>query len=634
MHAVSAVEETTNFFPLLLILLLAFVVPLALSRFKQLRLPIVVGEILAGILIGRSGLGWVEAQDPVLELLSEFGFVFLMFLSGMEIEFSSLGIFRSDSASTKQRGPGPVALGALSFVLTLVFSAVVGFVLVRLELARDPWMMALILSTTSLGVVVPVLKERGISSGRYGQALLVAALVADFATMFLITVLVALLSHGLTLDILLVGLLFVAFFFMYRFGMFFFNQLTPVRRAIQELSHATAQIKVRAAFTMMLIFVVLSEMLGTEVILGAFLAGAVVSLLRTPEDEELGEQLETIGFGFFIPIFFIMVGVDFNIRAILGSPQTLLLVPVLLVAAVLVKLVPGMIFRRAFNWRETWAAGLLLSARLSLIIAASAIGLRLGIISESVNAAIILVAIITVTIAPLLFLRILPEPEPEGARPIVVVGGEPLGLQVAEQLAAYNERVVLVDHEEGHVERARRSGLEVFLSQDGLTDPGLAPLLDQARSLVCTYSDTGMNYSICEQARTVYGIDHVVAHVNDPRAIADFERLDVRTMNAALDRAALLVLLTRSPGLYSLLTRAGEDKEVCEVVVSKSECIGKTLSQLKIPGDVLIMALHREGELLIPHGNTRLNEGDRLTLVGSCECADALRHLLAPLDYA
>ena len=83
-------EEPRSFIPLLLVVFLAFLVPIALSRFKKLRLPIVVGEIFAGIIIGRSGFGWVEHHDPTLDLLAEFGFVFLMFLSGMEIDFSSL----------------------------------------------------------------------------------------------------------------------------------------------------------------------------------------------------------------------------------------------------------------------------------------------------------------------------------------------------------------------------------------------------------------------------------------------------------------------------------------------------------------------------------------------------------------
>ena len=283
-------EETSSFIPLLLVVFLAFLVPVLLSRFKRLRLPIVVGEILVGILVGRSGLGWVQHHDPALDLLSEFGFVFLMFISGMEIDFSSLGFKQSLSNDSGGKRWGPVQLGSLSFLLTMLSSSVIGFILFRLGYVHDFLFMALILSTTSLGVVVPVLKERRLSSGVYGQSLLIAALIADFATMILITVNVAILSFGLTLDILLIGVLFLSFFFMARFGDIFFNRIPIVRIILEELSHATAQIKVRLAFSIMLTFVVLDEVLGAEVILGAFLAGAIVSLLRKPEDEGLVHQ--------------------------------------------------------------------------------------------------------------------------------------------------------------------------------------------------------------------------------------------------------------------------------------------------------------------------------------------------------
>jgi Kef-type K+ transport system membrane component KefB len=181
-----------------------------------------------------------------------------------------------------------------------------------------------------------------------------------------------------------------------------------VRQALEELSHATAQIKVRLAFTMMLTFVVLSETLGAELILGAFLAGAIVSLLRRPEDAELVGQLHSIGFGFVIPIFFIMVGVDLDLTSLINSWEALVLAFFLLLAAIIVKFLPALTFRLAFNWRESLGAGALLSARLSLIIAASAISLRLGIISDALNAAIIVVAIITVIVCPPLFYRIVP----------------------------------------------------------------------------------------------------------------------------------------------------------------------------------------------------------------------------------
>jgi Kef-type K+ transport system membrane component KefB len=397
-------EEARSFAPLLVVVMLACVVPLMLSSVRgRLAVPIVVGEIIAGIIVGRSGFGWVTPDNTALNLLKELGFVFLMFLSGMEIDFRTL---RGNGAHQRLR-LRPLPLALLNFGVTLLIAGGFAVGLQWLGATTDPWMMGLILSTTALGVVVPILKEAGLSQTAFGQTILLATIIADFVTMFLISVLVAIISRGLTAEILLVFLLFVAFFFAARFGSFL-SRVEWLQRLITELSHATAQIKVRAAFSTLLIFVVLAETLGIEIIVGAFLAGAIVALLRTPEDTELASHLEAFGFGFLIPIFFIMVGVDFNLPALLSSTGALLSVPFLLVAAIAVKIIPGLIFRVNHSWREALAAGVLMCPRLSLIIAAAAIGEKLGIIDESVNAAIILVAIATVTASPLAFLRIFP----------------------------------------------------------------------------------------------------------------------------------------------------------------------------------------------------------------------------------
>lgn len=619
-------EENFSFFPLLLVVFLAFIVPLLLNRFRGLRLPIVVGEILAGILIGRSGLKLVGEHEPMLELLAEFGFVFLMFLSGMEIDFSNLAVIMTRGQSNNKRW-NPVTLASLSFVLTLALSAGFGYLLVGSNLASNPWMMALILSTTSLGVVVPVLKERGLSSGQFGQTVLIAALIADFVTMLMITIGVAALSSGITLDILLVGLLFVAFFLMYHFGMFFFNRIKAVRRIMEELSHASAQIKVRAAFTMMLIFVALSEFLGAEVILGAFLAGAIVALLRTPEDADLIPKLDAIGFGFFIPIFFIMVGVDFNLEALLSSPQAMWLAPVLLLAAIVVKIAPTFVMRLNFSWREVWAAGSLLSARLSLIIAASAIGLRLGVISEPVNAAIILVAILTVTGAPMVFMRLVPEREPGESRLILIAGANYFGLQVAEQLVAHREKFILIDPDGARIQRARQLGYEVLQGQLESPDERLTAYMERAQALICAHKDVEKNYRICQSAHVNFGLDHLVAQVTEPGEMERFRRLGVSTTNIAVDRAKLLALIARNPAVYHLLTQVDDDKEVVEIIVDDAWCQGKAIRDLMLPGDILVLAVRRNGELIIPHGNTELECGDHLTLAGTIDSVATAREM-------
>ncbi|MYH61375.1 MAG: cation:proton antiporter, partial [Caldilineaceae bacterium SB0675_bin_29] len=344
-------EIAGSFTPLLIVISLAFIVPLLLTRFERLRLPIVVGEILAGIIVGSSGFGWVTHEDQLLTLLAEFGFVFLMFLAGMEIDFANLNIelpgvaraggTRTDLTSSQgreRRTFGPLSISLMGFILTLSLSAIVGFALLQVGLVSSPWMMALIMSTTSLGVVMPVLKEQELIRGRFGQTILIAALVADFATMILITVVIATISHGLTLDIHLISLLFVVFFLLYRLGIVSLNRFDSLRRTLEDLSHTTARIKIRGAFTIMLLFVVLAEVLGAEIILGAFIAGAMLSLLSTREDLEAMHQLEAVGFGFFNPIFLIMVGVNFNLGALLGSTDALILLPFLVLPAFQVKL--------------------------------------------------------------------------------------------------------------------------------------------------------------------------------------------------------------------------------------------------------------------------------------------------------
>ena len=619
-------EETLSFLPLLIVIFLAFLVPITLSRFRKLRLPIVVGEIIAGIIIGRSGFGWVQHHEVVLDLLAELGFVFLMFLSGMEIDFSSLGLFGSKK-KTKNQPASPIRMAAISFLITLGLSTLIGFAFTRAGLASSPWMIALILSTTSLGVVVPVLKEQGLSSGRFGQTLLIAALIADFVTMLLITVVVAALSQGLTLDILLIGLLFVAFFLVYYFGGIFFNRVKGVGRVLEELSSATSQIKVRAAFTMMLTFVALAEMLGTEVILGAFLAGAIISLLKPPEDSELVHQLDSIGYGFFIPIFFIMVGVDFNLSSLISSSSALLLVPLLLVSAAAVKLLPALVFKRVFSWKQTLAAGTLLSSRLSLIIAASAIGMRIGVISEPFNAAIILVAIITVVIAPPLFVKLVPRDELEEDPAIVIMGAGPLGLQVAQHIQGHGDPVIIIDEDPARIERAARSGLEAVQAATEKYDPLTEEILNKANRLVCVFSDIEKNYNICERARTTYGIDHVVARLNAPGEISRFEKIGVTPLNPATDQAVLLGLIIRNPTMYELLTRTDDSRDLCEIAIRNPEYLNKPLKEIDFPGDLLVVAVRKKGELIVPRGDTILRMGDQLTVLGSNDCVGNTREL-------
>jgi Trk K+ transport system NAD-binding subunit len=409
----------------------------------------------------------------------------------------------------------------------------------------------------------------------------------------------------------------------------FFNDIKGVRRVMEELSSATAQIKVRAAFTIMLIFVALAEMLGTEIILGAFLAGAIISLLKRPEDEEMIHQLDAIGYGFFIPIFFIMVGVDFNFASLISSTSALLLVPVLLISAAAVKLLPSLVFRTSFSWKQTLAAGTLLSSRLSLIIAASAIGLRIGVISEPFNAAIILVAITTVVISPPLFVKLVPLEESRDEPATVVMGAGPIGFQVAQHIRGHGDRVVLIDEDPNRIERAQRHDLDAVQASTDSYDPQTEEILNKANRLVCVFSDVEKNYRICKRARTTYGINHVVARLTAPGEIERFEKLGVTPLNAATDQAILLGLVVRNPTMYELLTRTDDTRDLCEIAIRNPAYLDRPLREITFPNDLLVVAVRKDGELIVPTGGTVLRRGDQLTVLGSNDCVDGTRKLFS-----
>ncbi|MGW8249356.1 MAG: cation:proton antiporter domain-containing protein [Anaerolineales bacterium] len=502
-------EHEASFVPLLVVVLLAVLAPLLTSRIKRVRIPTVVGEIVAGIIVGESVLGLVT-QDEILEILSLLGFAFLMFLSGLEVDFEAL-FPRSGlvNGSLRERLANPLVLGILTFVLTLTLGLVFAWGLLVLDASDDPWLMALILSTTSLGLVVQVLKERNLVGQPYGQALLVTAVIADFATMLLVSVYVVLRTQGLTAEVLLFLLLFGAFASAYRIARVARRRL-PIARMMEGLSQATTQINVRIAFAIGLIFIALAQFLGVEMILGAFLGGALISLLSDKGTSDLHHKLDVIGYAFFIPIFFIMVGANFDLNALLESPDMLLLVPVILILAYLLKFLAALVYRLGFDWRRTIAAGGLLSSRLSLIIAVSAIGLTLGSIDEATNAAIILVAIVTSTLSPMLFNRILPG-TPVVRHKFVVVGAGKGPRLLAQRIQRHGQDVEVLDRDPQRRETVENMGLRFVLGDATDRDvwANLAP--DTIQAVAVMLAEDRASLEVADLLCNDFGIEHVVA---------------------------------------------------------------------------------------------------------------------------
>lgn len=620
--------EEISFVPLLVVIGLAFLVPLLLSRVKRAVIPVVVGEIVAGMIVGQSGLKLVQ-ENFVLEVLSVLGFAYLMFLSGLEIDFSSvLGkVAAEDGVSLERLVNNPFAVGGAMFALTLVGSVVPAFYLQGQGLINDPWIMALILSTTSLGVVVPVLKEQGFTRDDYGQSILVASLIADFASILLISVYVLLRSQGLTLEILLVLVLFGAFVTVYRLAALFQRRL-PAERIFEELSSATSQIKLRGSFALALVFIALAESLGIENILGAFLAGVIVSLLSEGEGSILREKLDAIGYGFFIPIFFIMVGVGFDLPALLSSRSTLLLVPLLIGIAYAVKFLAALLYRLKYSWRETLAAGALLSSRLSLIIAAAAIGLELGVITDAVNSAIILVAVITCTISPILFNRLVPEREVERDR-VIVIGSRKNAALLTRRLREHDLDAILICGDPDQNQQAIAMGIPSICPQRTLSDALRRAEIAKTRTVIAMEEKDENNLRICRMARQVYGVGHIVSWVRDPVQNDRFRKLGVQVVNPAYSTVLIMEGMVLSPDAFSMTADVDEVREVREIKLQNRDLIGRRLNDLILPGDVIVLMIERRGDVLVPDRETKLRANDTITLVGTDIDVDSAARLFA-----
>ena len=377
-----------SFTNLLIVMAVAFTAPLVLGLFPRLLLPSVVLEIVAGILVGPSVLGWVEVDEAV-EVVALLGLAFVLFLAGLEIEFGKL------------RGR-VLRLTLLGFAISFAVALVVSLGLSAVDLVDTPLLVAIILCSTSLGVLVPVLKDSGQLATRFGQLIIAAASIADFGAIILLSIFFSG-EGGTGSTLLLLGALFAlaATVFLAVRGA---ERSRRLREDLVRLQDTTAQIRIRASLVLLVGFAALAESLGLEVILGAFIAGAIVSLVDRDQamtHPEFRRKLEAVGFGFFIPAFFVTSGVRFDLGALTASASNLLMVPVFLAALLLARGVPAIVYRGALDARQTAIAGLMQATSLPFIVAATAIGRELDLIDAAASAAMIGAGLLSVLLFPL-----------------------------------------------------------------------------------------------------------------------------------------------------------------------------------------------------------------------------------------
>jgi Kef-type K+ transport system membrane component KefB len=392
-----------HFTNLLIVAAAGLAAPLALGFFPRLRVPAIVFEIVLGIVIGPSVLGWAK-PDPPVTVLALVGLAFLLFLAGLEFDIERL------------RGR-VLRLTGIGFGLSFVVAIVLGLGLRAGGFVKSPLFVAVVLVATSLGVVFPVLKDSGNLTSGFGQLVIAASSIAEFGSIVLLALffsgrgststggrLVLLGAFGVV--VLLVGLAISGF-----------ERSMSVGRVLQRLQDTTAEIRVRAAFVLLIGFTALADSVGFETILGAFAAGALLSLIDRDEAKthpEFRVKLEAVGFGVFIPIFFVTSGVKFDLGALFASASTVARIPLFLLAIYLARGLPARVYTRLIGPYQSAVAGLLQSTSLPFIVAATQIGLGLGVVSRASAAALLAAGLLSVAISPTLALALLRRRQPAG----------------------------------------------------------------------------------------------------------------------------------------------------------------------------------------------------------------------------
>src|SRR5215207_2131702 len=380
---------------LVIVAAIAFVVPLCLGLLPALRVPSVVIEIVAGILIGPAVLSLVEVDLP-LQVMSLLGLAFLLLLAGLEIDLDRLRGARLRSAAT-------------GFVVSLAVALGIGLGLYAAGLIEAPLLVAIILSSTSLGIVTPVLADTGDADTTLGQLIIAGSSIADFGAIILLSLFFSGDSSSVGSTLLLIGA-FVVLAIATGVALAEAEHSSRLSSALVRLQDTSAQIRVRGAFLLLIGLVVVAQLLGLEVILGAFFAGAVLRLLDRDEmmtHTGFHTKLQAVGFGVFIPFFFVTSGIQLDVRALFTGGAALALVPVFLFALLIARGLPAALYRSMVGDRSSLSAGLLQATSLPFIVAATGIGMELGILSPAVGAAMVVAGLVSVVLFPLGALTIL-----------------------------------------------------------------------------------------------------------------------------------------------------------------------------------------------------------------------------------
>ncbi len=393
-HVVAAANLTRPEYRSIVLVLAASTVGALLSRLSgRLVLPTVVVEIVLGILIGPQILD-IAHVNLYLTAFANIGLAFLFFFAGIEV--------------VEERVPRrALRRGTRGWILSLAVALPVGFVLQQAGVDAEWWLLAVALCTTALGALVPILSDARVLSLPFGAAALGTGVAGEFWPIIFISVFLTSVYGALTEVLLLIA-----------FGVIVMLAATAVMRArpprvvrvLQETVHTSAQTAVRAAVLLLATLVLIASNAGFEFVLGAFAAGLVVGLaLDSPEGRFVRLRLEGIGFGFMIPIYFVVTGMNFDLDS-LFTAEGLALAALFLGLFLLVRGVSALLWVRELDRRALAGLALCGATALPLVAAIVGIGQERGAISDAVGASLIGAGMISVLVYPLVATKLVAPP--------------------------------------------------------------------------------------------------------------------------------------------------------------------------------------------------------------------------------
>jgi Kef-type K+ transport system membrane component KefB len=387
---------TFDFTGLLVVAAVAFVAPILASVVPRHLIPAVVLEVLFGLAVGPQGLGWVQPQGAV-ELLYLMGFGFLLFLAGQDIDPSH---FRDPM----------LRVTGVAYLCSLALAFPVALGLIAVASGADLRLIALALTSSSLGILVPVVRDSGDLNTDFGQLTILAGSVGEFASLLLLTIMFSADAKSTPEQILYVAIMGLAAAAT-GFGLYGLWRTGRMGRVLASLDDTASQLRVRGAFLVLLIFAGLAHGFGVDTLLGAFVAGVVLRLADgddRPNLDVFKAKLDAIGFGFLIPVFFVVTGVHFNVDALFSHASALELVPLLVVAIAIVRGGPALLYRSRLGSRPAVAVAFLQSATLTFPVVVAEIGLSLNLLDQATAAALIGAALLTVILFPAIALALRP----------------------------------------------------------------------------------------------------------------------------------------------------------------------------------------------------------------------------------